>query len=91
MENTINLLTWVIGGGFTLIFALLLILYREIREVDEKLSKSISEFSQKTSESISELSQKTSDIDKRLYGIETVLHMKDCCILKADQKIEKAQ
>ena len=30
------------------------------------------------------------EIDKRLYGIETVLHMKDCCVLKQDQNLKKA-
>jgi predicted nucleic acid-binding Zn-ribbon protein len=31
------------------------------------------------------------DIDKRVFGIETMLHMKDCCILKSDQQIKKAE
>ena len=31
------------------------------------------------------------DIDKRLYGVEMVLHMKDCCVLKQDQNLKKAE
>lgn len=37
------------------------------------------------------LSDKISDIDKRLYGVETLLHMKDCCVLKQDQNLRKAE
>jgi hypothetical protein len=32
-----------------------------------------------------------SDIDKRVFGIETMLHMKDCCVLKSDSQVKKAE
>lgn len=35
---------------------------------------------------ISKMDDKITDIDKRVFGIETMLHMKDCCILKTDEK-----
>ena len=31
------------------------------------------------------------DIDKRVFGIETMLHMKDCCVLKENQSLKKAE
>lgn len=31
------------------------------------------------------------EIDKRLYAVEMVLHMKDCCMLKQDQNLKKAE
>ena len=40
---------------------------------------------------IDEVNVKISEVDKRLYGIETVLHMKDCCILKQDQNLKKVE
>jgi hypothetical protein len=40
---------------------------------------------------IDETNVKIAEIDKRLYGIETVLHMKDCCVLKSDQSLKKAE
>lgn len=37
------------------------------------------------------LQHATAELDKRLYGIESVLHMKDCCVLKQDQNLKKAE
>jgi len=31
------------------------------------------------------LEEKVSDIDKRLFAVETMLHMKDCCMLKEER------
>ncbi len=41
--------------------------------------------------SIIDLDKRLNELDKRLYGIETVLHMKDCCVLKQDQNLKQAQ
>lgn len=30
-------------------------------------------------------------IDKRIVAIETLLHMKECCVLKEDQNLKKAE
>lgn len=38
-----------------------------------------------------EINIKLSDIDKRLYAVETVLHMKDCCVLKSDQNLKRVE
>lgn len=38
---------------------------------------------------LKETNSKLNDIDKRLYAVETVLHMKDCCVLKQDQNLRK--
>lgn len=40
---------------------------------------------------IKELDKKMNDMDKRLYAIETLLHLKDCCILKQDNSLKKAE
>lgn len=31
------------------------------------------------------------DIDKRVFAIETMFHMKDCCVLKSDSQLKKAE
>jgi hypothetical protein len=36
------------------------------------------------------IDRRVQDIDKRLFVVETLLHMKECCMLKSDAK-EKAQ
>ena len=71
--DKIDLILWVMSGGFAISFAMILILYKEMKEMKKDLQEQIF------------------DVDKRLYGIETVLHMKDCCILKSDQGIKKAE
>ena len=38
---------------------------------------------------LKEINSKLNDVDKRLYAVETVLHMKDCCVLKQDQTLRK--
>ena len=43
------------------------------------------------SDRIDKLDAKINDIDKRVFGIETMLHMKDCCMLKDDRQIKKAE
>lgn len=38
---------------------------------------------------IEKLDLKINDIDKRVFAIETMLHMKDCCMLKDEKQIKK--
>lgn len=40
---------------------------------------------------IEKLDAKINDIDKRVFAIETMLHMKDCCVLKSDSQMKKAE
>lgn len=67
--DKIDLILWVMSGGFAISFAMILVLYKEIKEMKRDIH----------------------ELDKRLYGIETMLHMKDCCILKSEQHIKKAE
>lgn len=65
----IDILLWIIGGGFAVTFTILMLIYKELKENRKDIH----------------------EIDKRLYGIETVLHMKDCCVLKQDQNMKRAE
>ena len=40
---------------------------------------------------IDKLDDKINNVDKSLIEIKTVLHMKECCMLKDDRTKEKAQ
>lgn len=42
-------------------------------------------------EKVNKIQCTVSDLDRRLYAVETVLHMKDCCVLKQDQNLKKAE
>lgn len=82
-ENTwrfAQVMMWVIGVQTTVLGAIFLFLWNN-------LSKRIDEISKKMDDS----NNKISEMDKRLYGIETVLHMKDCCVLKQDQNLRKVE
>ncbi len=59
----------------------------EIKQVKDELKLEITQ----VKDDVRTLSNKVSDIDKRVYGIEQILHAKECCILTADQKIKKAE
>lgn len=41
------------------------------------------------SKRMEKIEEKISDIDKRVFAIETMLHMKDCCMLKEDRFLKK--
>lgn len=40
---------------------------------------------------IDKLDGKINDLDKRIVVIETLLHMKECCVLKEDKHLRKAE
>jgi len=78
-ENTWRLaqmIMWLIGGQTAILGFIFAFIWNHISKI-EKCQQ--------------ELSNKISDMDKRLYGIETVLHMKECCVLQQDQRLKKAE
>lgn len=40
---------------------------------------------------IERLEGRFAELDKRIFGIEAILHMKDCCVLKPDGQLKKAE
>lgn len=75
-----QVIMWIIGIQTGVLGGIFLFLWNN-------LSKRIDDQGKK----IDDIILKISDMDKRLYGIETVLHMKDCCVLKQDQNFKKAE
>ena len=63
----------------------------KIEKLDVKLSDRIDKLDTKISDRIDKLDIKVTDIDKRVFAIETMLHMKDCCMLKDDRQLKKAE
>lgn len=66
----------IVGTGFTVIA----VLYTFMRnfKIDIK-------------EDLKELKEQVTDIDRRLCRIEGALSAKDCCILKDDRQVKKAE
>lgn len=40
---------------------------------------------------INKIDEKITDIDKRVFSMETMMHMKDCCMLKNDSHLKKVE
>jgi hypothetical protein len=55
--------------------------------LDNKMNEKFGKIDSK----IDDMNLKMAEMDKRLYGIETVLHMKDCCVLKQDQNLKRVE
>lgn len=39
---------------------------------------------------LSKMDDRVNDIDKRVFGIEMMMHRKDCCMIKDDSQVKKA-
>jgi|GEM_PF-1598367 hypothetical protein len=82
-ENTwrfAQIMMWIIGIQTTVIMAALggmwMTMNKRFENIENKLDK---------------IDQKVTDIDKRVFAMETMLHMKDCCMLKDSRLREKAE
>jgi SMC interacting uncharacterized protein involved in chromosome segregation len=60
---------------------------KNYQSLNDKIDKNETKFDAK----IDSIQHSINELDKRLYGIESVLHMKDCCVLKQDQNLKKAE
>lgn len=67
---------WIIGGQTTVILGVLVYIIKRIDNVEEE---------------IKQMRLDMHNIDKRLYGVESLLHMQDCCVLKEDKTMKKAE
>ena len=100
-ENTwrfAQLMMWIIGIQTTLLISVLGFMWRSIFKIGEKieatdvrLSKKIDDLDVRLSKKIDDLSEKVNVIDKRVIRIETMLHVKDCCMLKDENHLKKVE
>lgn len=65
-------------------------LKKDINDLSTKIDK-VDARIDKVETRLESLQHSFNELDKRVYGIETVLHMKDCCVLKQDQNLKKAE
>jgi hypothetical protein len=66
-------------------------LAKKIDDLSNKVDRNEAKFNEKLDAKIDPIQHSLNELDKRVYGIESVLHMKDCCILKQDQNLKKAE
>lgn len=67
----------------------------KVESKTESLQHSIVEMDKRLTHSINELDKRiqitSSDADKRLYAIEMILRMKECCMIKDEKQLKKAE
>ena len=83
----IDILLWVVGSGFTMMFALMLVMWNSLNKRMDKLEEKMD----KLEEKIGKLEEKVHELDKRLCRIEGILHTQDCCAIKASNEKRQAQ
>lgn len=82
-ENTwrfAQLMMWLIGIQTTVIMGafggMWIAISKRLESMEKRMDK---------------MEERLTDIDKRVFAIETMLHMKDCCLLKNDQHLKNAE
>jgi hypothetical protein len=79
MDNS-NLILFVMSGGFTIMFALMVMLWSHMNKSLDKIDNKIDQ-----------LGEKIHGLDTRLSRIEGILHSQDCCVIKEDRSLRKAE
>ena len=74
--DKLDVILWAMTAGFTIQFGLMLLMWNSIGKLGDKIDK---------------LDEKVTDIDRRLCRIEGTLSARDCCMLKEDRHVRKAE
>jgi len=76
----LDLILWIISGGFAITFGLMLVMWNGLNNRIDKLDLRMDKFD-----------EKLTDIDRRLCRLEGAFASKDCCMIKDDKYIRKAE
>ena len=63
---------------------------KKFEKIDQRFEKIDQRF-EKIDQRIDKIEQKLNELDKRLVAIETIIHLKDFCMLRNDRIQEKAE
>ncbi len=78
--DKLDILLWVMVGGFTIQFSLLLVVWNSLNHKIDKLENRMDKFD-----------EKLMDIDRRLCRLEGAFASKDCCMIKDERQFKKAE
>jgi len=85
---------WLLGLQTTIILSVLGFMWahfnRRFDKVDQRFEKVDQRFD-KVDQRFEKIESTLNDIDKQVFAVETMLHMKDCCMLKDDRQTKKAE
>ena len=81
--DKIDIILWVMSGGFGLMLVMWHGLNNRMDKLDDRMDKIESR--------IDKVGDDVKDIDRRLCRIEGSMASKDCCMLKDDRQLKKAE
>lgn len=76
----IDLILWFMGAGFSINFTFMLIMWNSLSSRMDKIDSRIDK-----------LDEKITDIDRRICRLEGAFSAKECCVIKQDQDLRKAE
>ncbi len=82
---------WAIGIQTTILIALLGVIWSSISRKFDSIDKKFTDRCDNIEKKIDKMDEKLTDIDRRVCRIEGAMNNKDCCMLKSDQQIRKAE
>lgn len=100
--DKLDIVLWALGTGFAFIFGLMAIMWHSLNaRIDksdkefssrfDKMDKDFSSRLDRTDQKIDKLDEKVTDIDRRLCRLEGAFSSKDCCMIKDDRQMKKAE
>ena len=89
--DKIDLILWILGAGFSLMLVAWGNLHKRIDGIENSLSKKIDGLESSLGNRIDKLDEKLTDVNRRLCRMEGAMTAKDCCMLKSDQQLRKAE
>lgn len=87
----LDIILWVMSGGFGLMLVMWHSLNQKIDGVNNSLSKRIDDVNNSLSTRIEKLDEKLTDVDRRLCRLEGAFASKDCCMIKDERHLKKAE
>jgi prefoldin subunit 5 len=85
--DKLDLILFVMGGYAVLNLTLMVIIWNSLNNSIDKLSVRID----KVGERIDKVESTIADLDRRVSRIEGMLSTKDCCMLKDQSQMKKAE
>lgn len=95
----IDLILWILSGGFALMLVMWHSLNSKIDHVNDSLSARIDNVNSARIDNVNnslgaridKLDEKVTDIDRRLCRLEGAFASKDCCMIKDEKHMRKAE
>ena len=76
----IDIVLWVVSGGFTLMLLMWHFFNSKIDKSEDNIMNRMDKFD-----------EKVTDIDRRLCRLDGAFNNKECCMIKDDRQIKKAE